>query len=290
MDIFDSDGKSIYEQQKKSKKKYVLFLFSTERLEPGRQKFFETALASAIKDFTVIRIEDLDEALKALLVKNVELVVMDSSFLHSDMLSVEFALECKKKKKVPILFVPLEPSNLIREYRDKLYGYQEFDDYLNVPLDESDLVKKLKKLGYAKSRAAKRYEVNVPIIMYRLNNDRQYSVFLNDLSLVGFGVKIESHDIFKISEQVQIKIPIYRYGIFDRNYGDFLKISGRLRRVSIDAKTLGFSNEFLSSTQSELLMNLIEKLSMQTKSAPPTIKKIKELDAGVDEASNGIKV
>ena len=147
------------------------------------------------------------------------------------------------------------------------------------PYNESDLAKKLKKLGTAKSRAAKRYEINVPIKMFRLNNDQKYDVVLSDLSLVGFGIKIKTHDIFKITEQVQIKIPTYRYDIFDINYGDFLKISGRLRRISIDSQTLGFSNEFLSSSQTGLLLKLIEKLAQQSQFSAPTIKKTKELTA-----------
>ena len=125
-----------------------------------------------LKNFILVRFEEPDEGLKALIVKNIEIVVIDSSLFSNDSISIDYAVECKKRKKCPILFVAKDPQKLIHEYREKLYSYEEFDSYFNDPLDIAEFTKKLQQVGSSTGRRAKRFSLNIPIKLFRLNNNQ----------------------------------------------------------------------------------------------------------------------
>lgn len=265
MDVFDLAGKSIFESTPKKKKRYILFLYTMSPEREERINIIAKAIQRTLKGYVLVRFDDPDEGLKALIVKNVEIVIIDSSLFKNDVISVDYAIECKKRKKCPILFIASDPLKLIHEYREKLFIYEEFDNYFSEPLDMAEFSKKLYQLGASKGRVAKRFNINVPLKLFRLNNGKQYSVTLTDISLVGFGIYHANEDIFSQDEQVQIKIPLVPFKLFHPQYGEFLPISGRLRRVSINGDTMGFSIEHLTPLQIEALFEILSVINYRTR-------------------------
>ncbi|MES2613934.1 MAG: PilZ domain-containing protein [Bdellovibrionota bacterium] len=265
MEIFDLDPKSMFDSTPRKKKKYILLLYSMSQEHEERIRMLEKAVQKTLKNFILVRLDDPDEGLKAIIVKNIEIIIIDSSLFNNDSISIEYAIECKKRKKCPILFIASEPQKLISEYRDKLFMYEEFDSYFNTPIDFTEFTKKLLQVSTSKGRAAKRFSLNIPISMYRLNNDKKYSVTLSDISLVGFGVSHRYEDIFSRGEQVQIKVPLAQFKIFHAQYGEFLPLSGKLRRISISGDHLGFSIEFITPLQVEVLCQILSIMNYKAK-------------------------
>ncbi|BBH51904.1 PilZ domain-containing protein [Fluviispira sanaruensis] len=258
MEVFDAEGKSIFDVQPKKKKKYILFLFSLKKEDETRIRTIEKAIQTAVSDFIMIRFEDPNEGLKALLVKNIEIVFIDSSLFNDDKTSIDFAVECKKRKKCPIFFIAKDDKALIQEYREKLYLYEEFDDYFHEPIDFVEICKKLKRAAATLGRRARRFSIGLPIKIFRLNSNEELIVMLSDISLVGFGIILKDDEIFRKNEQVKITVPLAEFKIFHPQYGEFLPISGKVRRISIDGKRVGCSIEHITQMQLELLMNILE--------------------------------
>jgi len=265
MDIFDPAGKSIFEPSHKTKKKYLLFLYTLSNEHEEKIRAMEKAIQKTLKDYILVRFEDPREGLKALILKNIEIVIIDSSLFNNTSISIDYALECKKRKKCPILFVAKDPQKLIQEYREKLFMYEESDNYFSEPLDIDEFTKKLQQVGSSAGRSAKRFAINIPLKLYRLNNNTQYSVTLTDLSLVGFGLILNHEDIFSQHEQIQIKIPLSIFKIFHAQYGEFLPLSAKLRRLSINGDNLGFSIEHITPMQIEVLCEILSVLNYKAK-------------------------
>ena len=84
---------------------------------------------------------------------------------------------------------------------------------------------------------------------------------LNELSLVGFGLKHDGDHIFIMNEQIKINIPLAHFKTFHPQYGEFLPLSGKVKRISIDGQHIGFSIEHLTAFKTETLMNVLEKFN-----------------------------
>ncbi|RDB35315.1 PilZ domain-containing protein [Spirobacillus cienkowskii] len=261
MEVFDAEGKSIFDITPKKKKRYVLFLFKINRDNETRIRTIEKAIQNSLPEHILIRFEDANEGLKALLVKNIELIFVDYSLFDNDKISVEFALECKKRRKCPIFFTAKEDLVLIQEYRKTLFLYEELDDYFKEPIDFVEVSKKIKRISIAPARKAKRFSLNIPVQIYRLNDNQNYKVILSDISLVGFGIILPKSEKFVTNEQFRIKIPLQEFKIFHPQYGEFLPLSGKIRRISISGTNIGFSLENSTPMQIEALMNLLEKVT-----------------------------
>jgi hypothetical protein len=265
MDVFDIGGKSIFEPTQKVKKKYILFLYSLDLDNKERIRQIERTIQKNAKDYILVRLEDADEGLKALMVKNIEIIVLDSSLFNSDKISVEYALECKHRKKCPVLFIAKDPKILIHEYRENMFRYEELDSYFTEPIDVGLFAKKLMQIANSQGRVAKRFSLNIPVRLFRLNTNQTIKVQLTDLSLVGFGLKIEQEDVFSKFEQVQIRLPLGMFKIFHPEFGEYLPLSGKLRRQSINGESLGFSLEFLTPMQIEVICLVLAAINYKAK-------------------------
>jgi hypothetical protein len=265
METIDFNKKSIFDAPPKKKKKYVLFLSKMDSKNQEKIKMMEKIIQRSIKEYILVRFEDPDEGLKALLLKNIEMIILDSSFFKNDAISIEYAIECKKRKKCPILFTTQSPEKLIEDYRRELYLYEEFDNYFKEPLDPGEFAKKLIQTSKIKSRQAKRFSMNIPITLFRLNTEKIYPGILNDMSLVGLGITLKNQDIFSKEEQFQIKIPLEYFHLFHPNYGEYLKLSTKLKRLSISGNVQGMSFEHLTQNQIEIILAILTKIHSKYK-------------------------
>ncbi|MEN9809977.1 MAG: hypothetical protein RLZZ488_1544 [Pseudomonadota bacterium] len=242
-------------------KRYVLLLQRTRIMSEQETKLIMKAVEHGLPGYSVIRLDDPNEGLKVLNVKNVEIVIIHHTLVGSDAEMVELAKELKERKKVTVLFMTKNERDLIHAYREKMALYEEMDDYVGSPPDPTELFKKLQKAGTVEARAAKRFVVDVPVNVVRVDSLERQAAMLDDLSLVGCGLTFEQDYGFRKDEQIRVQLPIVNFGIFHPQYGDFLKLSLKVRRLSIRGQSIGCSIEHLTPMQHDCLVNLLEDIA-----------------------------
>lgn len=259
---FDVAQALLRAENSKKRRRYLLLLYSSKTANESDIKAIELAVDRYLKEFVIVRLEDPDEALKILIIKNIEVTIIDKSFLESSALTIQFAYESKRRKKCPLFFVTGNEQELIREYKKSLYMYEEMDDYLIPPLDIHEMGRRLKRVGSTQTRNAKRYQVGVPVILETLNTDYKLEGMLTDISLVGFGLRIEdeSQKLLR-GEQIRMTIPLRTLNFFHPQYGDILNLSGRIKRFSIDGTRVGCAFEHINPAQNACLLKVIELLA-----------------------------
>jgi hypothetical protein len=264
---FDAAQALLAKPNSRRKKRYVLHLAKAAETSEADRRVITRVVGQAMNEHTLIRLEDPDEALKVLLLKNVELIVVDHTFFGDDVLAVEYGLEIKKRKKCHVFFTTRNEGRLIGEYRSRMSLYEEMDDYLVSPLDPVELSRKLKRASVLESRAAKRFPVDESVSLERVDNGLATMARLVDVSLVGFGIETSIEPILWRGEQVRIHVALPPFGIFHPQYGEILKLAGRVRRVSIAGARAGCSLEHLTPMQSDCLTRLLEQVARRNRLA-----------------------
>lgn len=252
------------------RKRYLLLLIN--KSEPSRDlKTLEKAIDASAQGMIVLRTDDPDEALKFLLIRNVELIIIDSNFLPDNPTTVEFARELKHRKLCPILFITANELTLVSSYREQMALFEELDDYVLSPVDFVEITKRLRRMSSGDGRAAKRFLINAPVRCHILNDESTLPGTLMDLSIVGFGMRLTSPRLLQRGEQLRIKIPLGFFGIFHPELGESLNIAGKLRRNSLDGAVLGCSIEHMTTLQREVLVQILEKVARRKRAANPTV-------------------
>lgn len=248
------------------KKRYMLFLFN--KTDNSKDvKTIERGLDAAARGFIVLRTDDPDEALRLLLFKAVELVVVDSNFLPDVELQVEFAKELKQRKVCPILFVTNQEHRLIETYQKLLPVYEELDDYVLCPVDFVELSKRLKRMVSGDARAAKRFNVGAPVSTYLMTTEEMVEGVLVDLSAVGFSIRLNTAVLLRRGEQVRIRLPLWFFNIFHPQLADYMPFSGKVRRTSLDGSLVGCSIEWMTSFQREVLTDILTRAARKKRAA-----------------------
>jgi hypothetical protein len=253
-------------------KRYVLMLQRSSLVPEQELQLIQKASEHALPKHSVIRLEDPSEGLKVLNVKNIEVIVIHHSLLATEEQLVEYAKQLKERKKLTVLFVTKSEQQLIKAYQEKMSLYQEMDDFVLSPPDAADLFKKLQRSGSVEARAAKRFSMDVSVKIVRVDSLQTVPAILNDLSLVGCGLSFDPATEFHRGEQLRVKIPLFEHGIFHPQYGDFLNLSLRVRRLSIRGQSIGCSIEHLTPLQHECLVSLLEVMLRKMRIAKLTGK------------------
>jgi hypothetical protein len=261
MSQYDVANELMKKDSPRKKKRYLLLLQDANRRAEGDLKTFDKVVQTHFKDHILVRMEDPDEALRLIVIKNIDLVVMDSFFIEDMAMRVEYAAEIKKRKKIPILFFCESEEKLIREYRVHMGLYEELDDYVITPVEFVDLAKRAKRMLAGDGRKAKRFQIGSPVEVQALDSPSSIPAVLTDLSLVGAGITWTSEEKMERGTQVRITLPLRKYGIFHPQCGDFVAFSARIMRVSIDGRTLGCVLLHMTTLQSEILTVLLEKVA-----------------------------
>ncbi len=261
MSTYDAASELMKKDSPRKKKRYLLLLQDPSRGSDADIKVFERVVQAQFKEHVLVRMDDPDEALRLILIKNVDLIVIDSAFIADIGMRVEYAAELKKRKHVPILFFCESESKLVDEYRKHMNLYEELDDYVTTPVEYVDLVKRSKRMLQGGGRAAKRFQVGVPIEVISLDADSAVPAVLSDLSLVGAGITWTSENKMTRGLQVRFVVPLKKFGLFHPELGDFVTYSARITRVSIDGRTLGCELVHLTTLQSEMLSSILESIA-----------------------------
>ena len=251
--------------RRKKKRRYALFLIAREGVGSRDAKALDRAFESASKDVAVIKLHEPEEGLKVMMLKNIDFIVIDNSLFQDDRTNVEFALELKKRRKVPVLFVTKDERKLIAAYKDQLSLFEELDDYVASPVEEADFARRFRRMLAGNGRAAKRFDARAAIQIERLIDGNRCSGTLLDISLVGMGLKVQDSNIVR-GEQLRVIVQLKDFEYFHPQFGDLLKLAVRVRRVSLDGETFGCSVEHVTPQQSECLAVVLERLNRRLRS------------------------
>lgn len=262
---FDVANALLNPSSAKKKKRYIIILMKNKSNYSTDLRTVERAIQSSLKNYKILHLDDPDEGLKILLVKNVEIIIIEDGFLPNEEILVNYAYEAKSRKKCPIFFLTNNENKLINAYRKKMFLYEEMDDYFPHPVDFVEVGKRLKRLSLTDSRSSKRFVTDIPVAITRIVNDERLVGTLTDISLVGFGAKVVSDRSLERLEQLRMELPLHPFGIFHPEYGEILKIAGRIRRTALDGLKIGCSIEFMTPKQLDCLTQILAILARRTR-------------------------
>jgi len=263
---FDVANALLNPSTEKKKKRYVIILMKNKLNYSPDLRTVERAIQSSLKNYKILHLDDPDEGLKILLVKNVEMIIIEDGFLPNEDILISYAYEAKSRKKCPIFFITSNENKLIDAYSKKMFLYEEMDDYFANPVDFVEVGKRLKRLNLGESRSSKRFAADVSVSIIRIVNDERLNGYLTDLSLVGFGAKIDTPQHLERLDQLRMEIPLKPFGLFHPDYGEILKIAGRIRRTALDGQKIGCSIEFMTPKQLDCLIQILTVLARKTRS------------------------
>ncbi len=187
--------------------------------------------------------------------RNISLLIINDSF--SDRAQVMQLIRTLKEKRrdenIPVLFLTKDAEALIKAYHSQLLIYRESDEYLVYPATTLPQILARVKNGIdAKNRRkSRRYPVNLPITFYHLTLDSEAEGRLIDLSMHGALLSANPNSIFRLGDQIKVSIPTTEF--LHLRDGDFIKVSGRVRRVFISGNQVALSFEHVSEKQSQLI-------------------------------------
>ncbi|RZA14387.1 MAG: PilZ domain-containing protein, partial [Proteobacteria bacterium] len=163
----------------------------------------------------------------------------------------------RREETIPVLFLTKDPEALINAYHTHLLLHRETDEYIVYTATTLPQILSRVKNGIDSKnrRKSRRYPVNIPLTYYHLTHDNLSNGRLIDLSLHGALVQAEENRIFKMGDQIKISLPTNGYLKLDT--GDFIRISGRVRRVFISGNQVAISFEHMSDRQLQLVGELL---------------------------------
>ncbi|MCX6129127.1 MAG: PilZ domain-containing protein [Proteobacteria bacterium] len=203
--------------------------------------------------------------------RNIYLVIIHDGF--SDKIAVMNLIRNLKEKRrnetIPVLFLTRDAEDLVNIYHKELLLYQESDEYIVYPSSPRQQIMARIKTGIdnQNQRRSRRYAVSIPSSVFHLNKDSLLDGKIVDLSMHGAVVSADQDIIFRTGDQVKLSIPISAYIHYE--FGDFIKISDKVRRVFISGNKIALSFEHVTESQShligKLLLAIVEKqFSRQT--------------------------
>lgn len=191
--------------------------------------------------------------------KNISILIIEDNFddIEIIMTLVAALKKRRKDKAIPTLFITENRHQLIDNYHKYLYLYHETDDYIVYESKTNNALFTKIKTGIDEKfkRRSKRYQVSLTVEFYDLNSDENYSAKLKELSIHGGIISAPKNKIFKMGDQIKIKIPIK--GDCDHKYGDFIKLTGKIKRVLIAGNEGAVQFEYMNDVQYEQINKLL---------------------------------
>ena len=194
--------------------------------------------------------------------KNISILIMEDTFDDIEILmTLVKALKKRRKDQViPVLFITEHRNQLVDNYHKYLYLYHETDDY--IEFNEKSLNEFFTKIktGIDEKfrRRSKRYNVNINAEFYDLNSDETHTAKLKELSIHGAILQAPKNVIFKLGDQLKVNIPIR--GDCDHKFGDFIKLTAKIRRVLIAGNEGAISFEYVTDIQYDQINKLLTSM------------------------------
>jgi len=245
------------ESPKKRKKNFVIIALAG-CVDPRLAKVIESFVKRKYPALMVVRPKDEEEFLRYS-TRKISLVI-----IHDQFLPIEHSMELikglkseRRKDVVPVLFFTEHQEDLIKTYSESLAAFQEVDDFcVYSKLNQSQILEQIKQgIDNKNRRRSRRYKVDVPSNMYSLRHDSKMDGRFIDLSVHGGLIKLSGSIDMKCDDQIKVSLP--RTTEYSRQYGEFIRLSARVRRVYIGGDILAFSFENLSDEKHDELANYV---------------------------------
>jgi len=262
--------------QRFKRKKIALLLDSVMEDKPSlEQEQWKVVYSniSNIPDTKITVCNSFEDVKKHYMLKKSVLLLVNYDIIEDRTKLFDFLIHLKELKNIPFIFFATSPEELVLKYRENLFIYQEADDFVTFPLTLPILKQKISKALSGRFRKTKRFNL-FDAVMYSLpmQAEEKFEGSIMDLSLEGFYLRTRK-EVFKSSDQIQLHIPLSKYGLFNIKYGEILKVAGQVKRVNISGNEAGCEIVHLEEAQKMVLINIINQISTKK-----TIKK-KKLDA-----------
>lgn len=191
--------------------------------------------------------------------RNISLLVINDEFVDKPtvMNLIRALKEKRRNETIPVLFLTRDAEDLVRIYHKELLLYHESDEYIVYPGNARQQVMARIKAGVdnQNQRRSRRYSVNIPASVFHLNKNSTIDGKIVDLSMHGAVVSADKDIIFRPGDQVKISVPIFEYIQYE--YGDFIKISAKVKRVFISGNKVAISFEHVTDNQAHLIGQLL---------------------------------
>ncbi len=247
---------------RKKRKSYVV-----AALGPGTTHLYsgiEAFLRSQFKNASIAQPKSIEELVKNFS-RQVILLVLDDEFTDLEA-TLQIVAELKRKKSnqvIPTLFLTRQPQRLVTNYHKILSSFQESDDYIDWGRAEiTHIFSKIRNgLNQQFARKSRRFKVDIPIRFQLISDDQTHYGRLIDLSIHGALLKTGNSLILRNSEQLKMYIPTM--GLIPGYTEEFLRISGKVRRVFITGIYCGVSFEYLSDNMQLLVTTFVTNIVMK---------------------------
>lgn len=195
--------------------------------------------------------------------RNISLLVVHDNFADQKTLMglVRTLKERRRSEVIPVLFLTRDGEKLVNLYHDELFLYHESDDYIVYPQSSvPSLLARIKAgIETQNHRKSRRYPVDIEVTFYHLNKDTILEGEIVDLSLHGAVLNTSKETIFRVGDQIKINVPVGQF-LHTGLTGDFIRISGRIRRVFISGNRVALSFEHVTEQQAKSIGELILSL------------------------------
>lgn len=251
---------------KKKQRNYIVFAAGpnlTADMKDAITKFLETLS----KLFVLVQPRSAEELARQIS-RQIHLLIVDDSFAERTKLLrlVRFMKEKRSAKGLPVMFLTRDPAGLTDDYRRELLVHQESDDFIGLKGSEpTEIVGRIKQAIETRNRRrSRRFKAALPISWQMLGASQWSVCELVDISLHGAQIAEPSSSVvFQVRSQVRLQIPVA--GQVNAADGEILRLSARVRRVSVDGGMAGLSFEHLTDRQvlalTQLITNLASSLS-----------------------------
>ena len=237
------------------RKKYILTAIGQDihdNLKNVITSFFKTN----IPNYTLVHLKNKTE-FSRYLTRQVKFIIIDDSFSSMNE-NIEFIKNIKTKHhetSIPTTILTNNPNKLVKLYNKTLLQFQEVDQYMPTnTLSESKLYEVLKlQVNRVNARKSRRLKFNQKIkIITPL--EEVVSANLNNISFHGAQIECPSL-IFKIGQFYRIRITLRP--ILPIQYGEFIWLTSKVRRILISGNIGGFSWEDLNASQKNVLADFL---------------------------------
>jgi len=194
--------------------------------------------------------------------RNIALMIVDDEFASREEL-LTLLRKIKEKKAgsaVPVLFLTREPEELVGVYNKILLPFHEVDEYVAfVGATQGQVFSRIKAgVETNNRRRSRRYRVDIPVTYQVLGEGKMHPGRFLDLSVHGALLKSDEGRVFKMRDQIKIHLPVT--DLLPPTFGEFLRLSAKVRRLQISGDRVGVSFEFLSENQMLVLTKFVTEL------------------------------
>ena len=242
---------------RKKRKNFIVSIFG---------KNFDTEVKSGIASWlkknypnlVVTNPRNMQE-LARLFSRDINLLIADDQFCARDELLSEI-LQLKSKKhnqQTPVLFFTEDVKSLIESYHKILLPYQEIDNYVAYrSMPSKQIYSRIQaSLNLKSARKSRRFDVDIPVRYFHLSKNRYIAAKVVEISVHGCIIHASEELIFRRNDQLKIHLPVK--GLISPDYGEFIRVSAKVRRVMLGGNKAAVSWEYLSERQHLTLSSFI---------------------------------